>query len=210
MKRADEAQTAFSPAVMVFITGLSCTGKTTLARAISERFSLPLFGKDRFKEMMFDSACPEGDYENTITRELSRHYGQVSLQCLEIALEECARSATHAVFEANFDSQLFSPRLALLRQQFFFQVIQVHLRCRGDVLVERFIQREQTQRHPGHGGLRHLDAVRPVLLRGSDEPLAMQDGDDLLDIDTTDLASVDYTPLFARIADRVAIPGECA
>jgi hypothetical protein len=72
------------------------------------------------------------------------------------------------------------------------------------VLVERFIQRELTERHPGHGGLRHLDAVRPVLLRGRDEPLAMEDGDDLIEIDTTDIDAADYSPVFAQIAQRIA------
>lgn len=186
--------------LFVIITGPSCTGKTTLARSLSDSFGLPLFYKDGYKEMMFDLACPDGDYEAAIPREFSRLLGRFSLGCLEISMQECAASGISALFEANFDRALFSPRLAAIRERHPFAVVQVNLRCRGDILQKRFAAREMTDRHPGHGGKRNLHMVRS----GFDTPLDVRDTDDLVEIDTTDFAAIDYGPLNKIIAERMS------
>jgi predicted kinase len=192
------------PSLILLVTGPACTGKTTLAGALAERFGLPLFTMDGFKERMYDAASPDGDHGDRISLEFSRLLGRFAMECLEVALEACVRVGTHAVFEANFDRAVFSPRLARLREHHAIHVVQVALRCRGDVLLERFIARARTDRHPGHGGLRHLDAMRGALLRGEDDPLVLQPGDDRFEIDTTDLAAVDTGPLYACISQRIA------
>jgi predicted kinase len=193
--------------VIVLVTGASATGKTTLAQSLAEHFGLPLFAKDRFKEMMFEAACPDGDYEERITREFSRLLGRMSMGCLEIALEQCVRAGVSSVFEANFDSRLFSPHLARLRSEHEFHVVQAHLSCRADMLLERYIRRETEDRHPGHGGLRFLEEDRAALLQGAaatNGPLILPEGDgELVAIDTTDFAAVDCGPLYAVVARRL-------
>jgi predicted kinase len=41
--------------LLILISGFSCTGKTTLARKIAEKYSLPLISRDDIKESLFDS-----------------------------------------------------------------------------------------------------------------------------------------------------------
>jgi hypothetical protein len=212
---------------MVFVTGPTCSGKTTLARRLSEHFGLPPFHKDGFKEALFEVAYPAGDFRRGddagITREYSQLLGRFSLACLEVALEQCARSGTDAVFEANFTSALFSPRLSAIRERCSFVVVQAHLRsqpngeddeARAAALFERFLTRERGDRHPGHGawrgGERYLHENRPefarqlLRLHDEDEPLAMADGDALFAFDTTDFQSVDFTPFFREVGERLA------
>lgn len=194
-----------TPTLAVLVTGPACTGKSTLSADLAARFGLPLFGKDGFKEPMYEAMCPDGDYEAQLSREQSRLLGQLAMECLEVALAACARSGTPAIFEANFDRQIFSPRLARLRARHPLHIVQVALRCRGDVLLARFVEREHTgRRHPGHGGLRHLESLRPALLRGEDEPIAVDAGDDLVWLDTTDLSAIDAAPLYALIAEQLS------
>lgn len=202
---ATESNRAISRPLIVFVTGPACTGKTTLAHSISERFGLPVFHKDAFKEMMFDVICPDGDYEIHLTREMSQLLGRYSLGCLEIALEQCVRNGVSAIFEANFDSRLFSPRIAAIRRKYPFRALQAHLRCRGDVLRERFVRREHSDRHTGHGGMRHLKDLELALLRGSDDPLVLDADDDIVRIDTTHLAEVNHCLLFELVTERLLI-----
>jgi predicted kinase len=194
------------PPLVILVTGPACTGKTTLAAALSERFGLPRFSKDGFKERMYEAACPDGDYEVSMTLELSRLLGRCAMACLEAALEACVRAGTHAVFEANLDSAVFSPRLVRLREHHAMRVVQARLCCRGDVLLQRFIARERSgDRHPGHGGLRYLDTLRAVLVRGEDDPLPLQSGDDVFVIDTTELAAIDTGPLYACLSRQLGV-----
>jgi 2-phosphoglycerate kinase len=41
--------------MVIVITGPPCAGKTTIARRVAERFSLPWMGKDMVKELLFDA-----------------------------------------------------------------------------------------------------------------------------------------------------------
>ncbi|MFZ4462043.1 MAG: AAA family ATPase [Patescibacteria group bacterium] len=40
--------------LLIIITGLPCTGKTTLGRKLAEELRLPFVSKDDFKELLFD------------------------------------------------------------------------------------------------------------------------------------------------------------
>ncbi|RYG39084.1 hypothetical protein EON81_01875 [bacterium] len=54
--------------MVVLVTGLAATGKTTLAKAVAERHRLPLFQKDAFKEAMYDVLCPKATTKPWIVR----------------------------------------------------------------------------------------------------------------------------------------------
>lgn len=188
-------------AVIVLITGVPASGKTVLSRVVAKKFGLPLFGKDRFKEMMYETICPDGDYAEQITRDFSQLLGRLSTGCLEIVLEECAAWGMDAVIESNFDSRLFSPRLTRIRERHPFYLVQARLTCKSDVLLSRFIQREENDRHPGHGGMRQMDERQFVQMQEEDEPLSMAGGNgELFTIDNTDFAAADYRPLFTAVA----------
>lgn len=205
------------PPLIIIVTGPTCSGKTTLARALSERFDLPLFHKDGFKEAMFDLAPAD------IDRSFSQLLGRFSIACLEVALMECARSGTAAVFEANFHSKLFSPRLSAIRRRYPVRIVQTHLRYVGlgqserereSTLLSRFAARESTDRHPGHGawrqgqkggeqGLPQGFGRELLRLHAEDRPLLLEPGDELMEIDTADFATVDFEPLFRLVEQRL-------
>ncbi len=180
----------------MIITGPACTGKTTLGRWLSETCGLPFFHKDGFKEMMYDVVMERQGLEG-ITPEMSQAMGRMSVRCLEIVMEEMLSQRLSLIVDANFDSDLFSPVLNRMVRRHPCRIVQAQLKCDGMTLQERFIRREQTDRHPGHQGLTQMERVRPVLLRGEQKPLDVEG--DLLVFDTTDFAQVDYSGLLAVV-----------
>ena len=108
------------------------------------------------------------------------------------------------MFDARIDACVFSPHLARLRERHAVHVVQAALRCRGDVLLDRFLARAR-DRHPVNSGVQLHAALETALRRGEDDPLTLRADDDVIAIDTTDLAAVDTGPLHACIARRLAL-----
>jgi len=59
------------------------------------------------------------------------------MECLQIAMQTLLPHNLSLIVEANFDRDLFSPCVQQLQQQFTFQIVQVQLKCEGEVLLAR-------------------------------------------------------------------------
>ena len=189
-----------SRATIVIITGFSCTGKTTLAKRLALTYSLPIFYKDRFKEMMFDTFDAEV-IEQIGAYRFSQQLGRVCVECLKIVMDEAARANQSAIYESNFDRALFSPYLQDLQTRHpNMNIVQVLLYADAAARADRFIEREKSDRHPGHRGMERLALVQQGLANQNDSrALEMLPGGTLLEFDTTDFDSVDWSPLYAAL-----------
>ena len=121
--------------------------------------------------------------------------------CLQIVCEEMLAQGQSHILEANFDRALFSPYLAQLKSRYVFHVAQIQLTANGETLLARFIRREGQDRHPGHQGLAFLESVKPILLRGEQEPLDVEG--DLLTLDTTDFVLLNYAAIHNLLSERL-------
>jgi hypothetical protein len=177
--------------VVVIISGLPCTGKTTIARRVAERFSLPLMSKDTYKELLFDTLGWKD-------REWSKGLGRASVVLLFRFLEAQLAARCSCIVESNFKAEFDTVRFLDLQERYEFNPVQILCVSDGDVLFERFKRRaESGERHPGHCDRSNYDEFREMLLCGRLEPLDI--GGSLVEIDTTDFGAIDYAAVFALI-----------
>ena len=121
------------------MTGPPASGKTTLAQAIAAALRLPLYTKDAFKELLYDT-LGTGDLE------WSTKLGAAAMEILSLVVATEVDSGHSLVVEANF--RRATP--AFVRAK----VVQVFCTDTADALNERYRARN---RHPGH-----LDAQRVI------------------------------------------------
>ncbi len=179
-------------AKLVIVTGLPCSGKSTVARKLAARFGYPLMEKDVVKEALFD-ALGTGD------RDWSRRLSTASFAVLLAFAERTIASGSSAIIEGNFRPE-HAGELARVRNAHGARLVQVLCGGDGAVLVERFAARvRRRSRHPGHLDGEALHDMRELLRKGFAEPLALDCP--TVRFDSTASGAARYDALFQVLED---------
>ncbi len=186
-----------STPLLVIVTGLPGTGKTTLGRRLAADLALPFLYKDGIKETLFDSL-------GWSDREWSRRLGLASYDLLFYFLGVELAAGRSLVVESNFSARFATPRFLALKERHGFEPFQILCYATGDVVFERFRSRaSSSNRHPGHVEGANMAEVEPIVRAGRADPLAI--GGTLIEVDTTDFAQVDYAALLALVQTAATV-----
>jgi len=183
------------PPLLVIVTGAPCTGKTTLGLRLAADFRLPFIYKDGIKEILFDRLGWKD-------KQWSKLLSLASYDLLYYFVESLLKYGKSLIVEANFKTQVDTKNFLALKSQSEFVPFQILCRAEPEILLERFRSRAGApERHPGH--IDHLTEgdIRESLWRGEYQALAI--GGQLVVVDSTDLAGVDYAYIFTTL--RAAI-----
>ena len=125
-------------------SGLPGSGKSTVAREVARRTSLPLLDKDDFLDALFDErGVDDAAWRAALSREADARFAQAARQLSAACLVSWWR---HRDFPAATGTPI--DWLASLPSP----LIEVHCRCHALTAARRFLARK---RHAGH-----LDATR--------------------------------------------------
>ena len=181
--------------ILILISGFSCTGKTTLARNISQRYSLPLIGRDNIKESLYDSL----GYSD---REWSKKLGHASYNLLYLFIEQLLANKQSLVTESNFKSKTDEPKLLNLKNKYQFTLIQIHCYTSVKIALERFKDRATSgKRHPGHVDYSIYEEMEANWQKGGYKILNVCDR--TIEIDTTNFNLIDYDKIYQEIENNL-------
>jgi len=187
-----DAQGAPRPLCIV-VTGPPCSGKSWVARHLSERLGLPLITKDTFKETLFDCLCDTQPLDD-------KAINHAAYELLYATLESLLCGGVSLVVESNFRPTRANLRLSEMFRQHGHAVRQVHCKAPAEVLLGRFRRRWVAgQRHPGHADDGKIEAVATSLREQRYGPLDLPGP--LVHLDTTDFGRVDLDTLDAQLFD---------
>jgi predicted kinase len=180
-----------TPPLLVIITGLPCTGKSTLGRFLAHDLSMPYISKDGIKEILFDSL----GYSD---RAWSRKLGISSYELLFYFIEAELAAGRSLIVESNFHAETAGKEFARLKAKYDFRVVQVLCSTEPSVLLERFERRAASpERHPGHVEKQNLEEFRAALSASPFEAVPVEGS--LITLDTNDFAMVDYGSVLSHI-----------
>lgn len=184
---------------MIIVTGAPGTGKTTLSRKLSERYSIPLVAKDEIKELLFDS-IGLGD------QQWSQQLSKASYNLLFNFVEKLLRTNTPFIVEGNFYDGEATKNFLSLKSIADFQVLQIQCYTEPETLYERCKARDNSgQRHQGH--IHQLPEFHEYKSKVFDSKCYRLDMDNSIhiDLDTTHFETLNYEQLFKQIKDVLII-----
>jgi predicted kinase len=130
--------------LLLLVTGMPSSGKTTLAHTLSDALHLPLITKDDIKERLFDSL-------GWSDRPWSRKLGYATYEIMFYVIESLISKHISLVAESNFVPQSTAEFLLGLQTRHPFRPVIVECITLAEELKVRWRQRaEQSLRHPGH------------------------------------------------------------
>lgn len=176
---------------MLIITGLPCTGKTTLAKELAAKFKLPMISKDVIKESLFDSL---GWGE----RQWSQKIGKATYPIMYKQCEEELKNKRSFIIESNFNPKFDDKVMQGFANLYNPYFIVIKCICDGEILFDRFKERARSgNRHPGHVDESNHDEFRDVLLNGDMKSLNIDAS--FFEIDTSDFKSINLQDIYDEI-----------
>ncbi len=180
---------------LVIVGGAPASGKSTISRQLSDDLQIPAFGKDDFKEVLFDSI----GYRD---REWSRHLGRASHELLVLCARKLIAKGESCIIESTFrpdDALLFEQ----LRHSHPARMIQIFCHAPLEEMCERFRHRASGgSRHPGHCDESNGEELIRLIESGNFVPLEI-DGQ-LIQINTGAASRHDFQSQYQSILSSFA------
>ena len=182
--------------ILILITGMPATGKTTLGVSLSAKYHLPFISKDALKDRMFDTL-------GSNDKEWSLKVSAASHRIMDYIVDEEFNAGHSIILESNFKPHIDSERFRRIQEKYECDIIQIVCWAEGEVIFKRFTDRIGTSaRHEGHVEI-PLEQIKEdfISANGKDEPLDI-DGV-TLELDTTNLDAVDYKEIYNAIENSI-------
>jgi predicted kinase len=177
--------------VVVVVTGIPASGKTTLATALSAQLGWPLISKDVVKEALFDS-LGTGDLQ------WSQRLGRAG----HVVMYSLAAPIPRVILEAHFQRGVAEPELLALDRR----MVQVYCRCPVDLATQRYRSRiGDPDRHAGHLPEHQSDEVIERWMKDTPTPLDLPNAL-LVEIDTTGPVDIGSVSLAIRRYVKIVEP----
>lgn len=186
-----------TPSTLIIVNGASGTGKTHLSRRLAKALRLSLLSKDDIKEGLYDKLAHVGPNGYDIT--WSRRLGGASFDALFNIIEQQLHAGIDCITETAFSPGFDTPRFLQLKKQYGYHPFQIYCHCEAAVLTDRVNRRRTSgERHPVHWD-GHASAEMIQQIEASGKYGVLEIGGELMIVDTTDLAAIDFERLVTKI-----------
>lgn len=177
--------------IMILVSGMAATGKTTIATKISKELRLPLVCYDNIatktKEIM------NKDCENT---DLKHLLSNIPYELFWFNLEEILKTSSSVIADYIFSEQC-NDILSRFAEKYGYKIISVHCDAKYETAYERYIERsintkDNTDIRPSNIDFERFSKV-------SKQNKEFHIGERRIYVDTNDFSKISFDELFESI-----------
>lgn len=175
--------------MLVVVSGLPASGKSTVGAVLSERLSMPLIDKDTILEALFDTlGSPDRDERTRLSR------------ASDEVLYRLAESSQRSILVNWWNHDSAPQRLRDIASS----LVEVHCDCPVEVAAARFQER---RRHPGHhDGSLSAEEIKDGITRLRDTYRGPLRVGDLVRVDMSRPVDADHVTRLVRSAMEAVAP----
>lgn len=127
----------------ILVTGMPASGKSTMADFLGRHFSIPVFSKDRIKEIGFDTV-------GFSSRQEKVRLGYAAMEMMYYAAEQLMKAGQPFLLENNFENSSKAGMVKLL-DRYHYTAVTVRMTGDFEAHYKRFLKRNASpDRHRGH------------------------------------------------------------
>lgn len=193
----------------ILVAGMPASGKSTMAKALAEKWKLPVVSKDSIKELLYDTIGFRSRAEKV-------NLGIAGMEIMYYVAGQLMKAGQPFILENNFE---YSSECGIktLLEKYQYPALTITLTGDKKVLYQRFLERDiSPDRHRGHvvndcypekkerspeeikaASISYEDYAHSVEKRGFDAFFA---GNRQIKVDTTEFTKIDMEELFSQIA----------
>ena len=171
---------------LILIGGYGAAGKSTFARNLSQKLNIPCFIKDTIKETLGDGFGPESG-------EVFEKGGWATFLIMLHITESFMHAENICILESNFKMSEIE-QIKILLEKYNGECLTFRFRGDLDIMFDRYSNRDK-ERHWVHKSAGNREGFKKVWSSrfGLDELNFGQ----IVDVNTTDFANVDYNELYS-------------
>lgn len=178
---------------LIIVTGAPASGKTSIAKKLSDSLYLPVFHKDELKEFFYDTIGSQDE-------EFMHKLGATSFSLLFLIAQNLLSKNISLIIEANFKPEYAEKDILTVVQDKDISIIQIRTLADPEILQERYLKRIP-ERHPGHMETQTYESIKHTL--NNDIYHQMNLPGRYIEVDTTNWNTVDYQELVAKIKNEI-------
>jgi predicted kinase len=139
---------------LVIISGHPGSGKTSIARQLSQQHHIAFISKDGLKERMFDAL-------GSSDKQWSLKVSGASHRIMDDMVGQILQSGNSVIIESNFKPEIDSERFTTIAEKYHVKCVQILCYADGSILFDRWNKRiHSEERHEGHVEEIGLEQIR--------------------------------------------------
>jgi predicted kinase len=183
--------------ILIIVTGMPGTGKSTFAEIFQRELLLPLIEKDLIKEKLFNTL-------GWSDRDWSKKVGVAAYELMDYVIEQMLGNGQSLIIESNFKPEFDNEKFRHWQHKFDCKIIQVVCEADRKILYQRFMTRaKKGNRHPGHDDANNAAEWESYFfdLKNKVDPLDVKSK--VIKVDTSDFDTVNVESIVAEIKNAM-------